>query len=66
MPEPPAGLGGLPSITIAGFNGLYDTGGGGDNEQTYEGSDTITWAKGKHLIEAGFSCDALEIHQLRA
>ena len=55
MPEPPNGLGGLPGITIPGFAGLYDSAAGGDNEQTYEGSDTITWAKGKHLIEGGFS-----------
>lgn len=55
MPQPPAGLGGLPSITIPGFNGLYESGGGGDNEQTYEFTDTLTWAKGKHLIEAGAS-----------
>ncbi len=45
----------LPGITIPGFAGLYDSAAGGDNEQTYEGSDTITWAKGKHLIEGGFS-----------
>ena len=55
MPEPPAGLGGLPNVSISGFNGLYDTGGGGDNEQTYEFTDTLTWVKGKHLVEAGFS-----------
>ena len=48
-------MGGLPGITINGFNGLYDTGGGGDNEQTYEFTDTLTWVKGKHLVEAGFS-----------
>jgi hypothetical protein len=55
MPQPPAGLGGLPNLAIPGFAGLYEGGGGGDNEQTYEGSDTVTWAKGKHLVEAGFS-----------
>jgi hypothetical protein len=55
MPAPLPGLGGLPNVSINGFNGLYDTGGGGDNEQTFEFSDTLTWAKGKHLIEAGFS-----------
>ncbi|HZU43304.1 MAG TPA: carboxypeptidase regulatory-like domain-containing protein, partial [Terriglobales bacterium] len=55
IPAPLPGLGGLPNVTILGFNGLYDTGGGGDNEQTWEWSDTLSWAKGKHLIEAGFS-----------
>ena len=55
IPAPLPGLGGLPNVTILGFNGLYDTGGGGDNEQTYEWSDTLTWVKGKHLVEAGFS-----------
>jgi len=55
MPEAPAGLGGLPSITIDGFNGIYESAGGGDNEQTYEFTDTLTWVKGKHLIESGFS-----------
>jgi hypothetical protein len=59
MPEPPNGLGGLPSINITGFGSnntaIYDSAAGGDNEQTYEGSDTLTWAKGKHLLEGGFS-----------
>lgn len=56
MPDPPAGLGGLPGITIAGgFNGIYEGSSGSDNEQTYEFTDTLTWVKGKHLIEGGFS-----------
>ncbi len=55
IPAPLPGLGGLPNLSILGFNGLYDTGGGGDNEQTFEFSDTLTWVKGKHLVEAGFS-----------
>ncbi len=55
MPQPLAGTGGLPAITIPGFAGLYESAGGGDNEQTYEFTDTLTWAKGKHLVEAGFS-----------
>ena len=59
MPEPPAGLGGLPNVAIPGFgnNGtaIYESGGGGDDEQTYEFTDTLTWSKGKHLVEAGFS-----------
>lgn len=55
IPAPLPGLGGLPNVTIFGFNGLYDTGGGGDNEQTREWSDTATFVKGKHLVEAGFS-----------
>ena len=55
LPTPPPGLGGLPGVSIAGINQIYDTGGGGDNEQTLEFTDTLTWAKGKHLVEAGFS-----------
>jgi hypothetical protein len=55
MPQPPAPLGGLPNLSIAGFQGLYEGGGGGDNEQTYEFTDTLTWVKGKHLVEAGAS-----------
>jgi len=55
MPQPLPGTGGLPAITIPGFAGLYESAGGGDNEQTYEFTDTLTWAKGKHLVEAGFS-----------
>ena len=55
IPAPLPGLGGLANVTILGFNGLYDTGGGGDNEKTYEWSDTLTCVKGKHLVEAGFS-----------
>jgi hypothetical protein len=55
IPAPLPGLGGLSNVSILGFNGLYDTGGGGDNEQTWEWTDTLTWMKGKHLIEAGFS-----------
>ena len=55
MPQPPAGLGGLPNVAISGFSGLYESGGGGDDEQTYEFTDTLTWSKGKHLIESGFS-----------
>ena len=55
LPAPPPGLGGLPGVSIDGINQIYDTGGGGDNEQTLEFTDTLTWAKGKHLVEAGFS-----------
>ncbi len=55
MPDPPAGLGGLSAVSIAGFNGLYEGSSGFDNEQTMEFTDTLTWVKGKHLIEAGAS-----------
>ncbi len=55
LPVPPAGLGGLPAISINGFQGIYEGSSGSDNEQTMEFTDTLTWVKGKHLIEAGAS-----------
>ena len=55
LPAPLKGMGGISGINISGFSMLYDTGGAGDTEQTAEISDTLTWSKGKHLIEAGGS-----------
>lgn len=49
------GLGGVPGIWLTNFTSLYDTGGGGDNERTIEFSDHLTWVKGKHTVQAGFS-----------
>jgi hypothetical protein len=48
-------LGGLPAVSITGFSGFSDWNGSGDLEQTYQISDSLTWTKGKHLVEAGFS-----------
>lgn len=55
LPAGYPGLGALPEIGINGFAGFFDWQGSGDTEQTYEGSDDLTWAKGKHLLEGGFS-----------
>ena len=56
LPAPLPGMGGIPEINFNNqFTMLYDTGGAGDVEQTGEVSDTLTWSKGKHLIEAGGS-----------
>lgn len=55
LTPPIQGLGGLPVVSIIGFTGLGDWAGSGDLEQTFQGSDNLTWTTGKHLIEAGFS-----------
>lgn len=49
------GLGGLPRVAITGFNGLNDNPGSGDVQQTYQFSDDLTWIRGKHTFDAGFS-----------
>ncbi len=48
-------LGGLPQVTITGFAGFSDWTGSGDLEQDTQISDALTWTKGKHLFEGGFS-----------
>jgi hypothetical protein len=49
------GLGGLPGVGITGFTGLNDNPGSGDLQQTYEFHDDLTWVKGRHTFDAGFS-----------
>jgi hypothetical protein len=55
IPAGLAGLGGLPAVGITGFTGLNDNPGSEDIQQTYQFSDDLTWVKGKHTFEGGFS-----------
>ena len=55
IPKPLPGLGGLPNISITGFTGPYDNYGSGDVQQTFQINDTLTWIKGAHTVEGGFS-----------
>lgn len=55
LTTPLANLGGLPVVNITGFSGFSDWTGSGDLEQTFQISDALTWTKGKHLVDAGFS-----------
>lgn len=49
------GLGGLPHVSITGFTGLNDNAGSEDVQQTAQFSDDLTWVKGHHTFDAGFS-----------
>ena len=55
IPKPLPGLGGLPVISITGFTGFTDNYGSGDVQQTLGFNDQLTWVKGAHTIESGFS-----------
>ncbi len=55
LPSPLSGLGGLPTVSITGFAGFNDNPGSGDLHQSGQFSDDLTWIKGKHLLEGGFS-----------
>lgn len=52
---PLPGLGGVPNVGITNFSGFGSNSGSGDVEPSYEIRDVVTWVKGKHTIESGFS-----------
>lgn len=53
LSTPPPG--GIPNVDITGFTGFSDLPGGTDIEPSYELHDDLTWVKGAHTIEGGFS-----------
>jgi hypothetical protein len=51
---PPApGLGGLPTINITGFTGLFDQPGSGDLQRNYQFFDNLSWVRGAHSMKFG-------------
>lgn len=53
--KPYPGRGGVPSVSIIGFNGLSDSLGSGDTIPNYHFTDTLTWTKGRHTLKGGVS-----------
>jgi outer membrane receptor protein involved in Fe transport len=51
---PPApGLGGMPTVNITGFNGLFDQPGSGDLQRNYQFFDNLSWVRGAHTMKFG-------------
>jgi outer membrane receptor protein involved in Fe transport len=60
----PAGLGGLPTITITGFRGFSEAGGSNDIKHNYQASDTFTWNAGAHSWKFGLEYQRAEAYNI--